>query len=180
RLFNDAYFERARAEPASWDTWPQFGRPPPELRLRIWLLSLRRNRMIELNIRSADGENSSTYPGGAPSPFPYYRECNHLGTTISGRGYTLSIRGRGFAASHSQLLWVNAEARQAALDYHRVRLPYPRAGANQLLALNPEHDVLFVRPEYHRFSVSTPASRPGPRQATVLVDSLHDVKAYNP
>ncbi|ROV94742.1 hypothetical protein VMCG_08890 [Cytospora schulzeri] len=35
---------------------------------------------------------------------------------------------------------------QAALEYYRVRLPFPRQNGAQVLFLNPEYDVLDVRP----------------------------------
>lgn len=77
----------------------------------------------------------------------------------------------------SPLLQVSSEARHAALQYYRVRLPFPRGGGGQVLYLNPEHDVLFVRPEVP--SRWTGAQAP-PRPTVVLIDFLHDVRAYDP
>ncbi|KAK3940184.1 hypothetical protein QBC46DRAFT_459121 [Diplogelasinospora grovesii] len=181
RLFNDVYF--SRAAPPACDTWAPCPRLPVELRLQIWLLLLRRHRMIEVVVcADADDEGDTTYPGDAPDgsqPW-YYTDRNHLGRIVSGRGYTLALdmAGRGYAASLNPLLWVNSEARQAALKFYRVHLPFPRQDGEQVLYLNPEHDVLYVRPAFG--SRSAGDYRPRPRTATVLADFLHDVRAYDP
>jgi hypothetical protein len=175
RLFNDVFFSRT-APPAIWDTWDPFPRLPVELRMSIWLLFLQRHRMIEVSIRAADDEDGTTYPGhddDAQSRF--YTHRNYLGRIVSGRGYTLYIKGRGYATSFSPLLWVNSEARQAALGFYRVHLPFPRQAGGQVLYLNPEHDVIYVRPEY-----PPPTVRLRIRPDTVLPDFLHDVRAYDP
>ncbi|KAL2155732.1 hypothetical protein VTH82DRAFT_474 [Thermothelomyces myriococcoides] len=100
-----------------------------------------------------------------------------MGKIVSGRGYTLSIKGRGsYAASLSPLLWVNREARHAALCFYHIRLPLPSPRGERVLYLNSEYDVLCVQPQYpYRAYVNrTPL-----RLATVLIDVLHDIRAYD-
>lgn len=161
-LYNDVHFKPVH----TCESWAIFPRLLPELRLRVWQLFLQRHRMIELNIFADDDQDNDSHSG-------YYSDLNHLGNIISGRSYSLNIKGRGYAASLSPLLRVNSEARHAALEFYRIRLPFPRQNAEQVLYLNPEHDVLYVRPEAHY-------GRSPPRAVTVLVDFLHDVKAYDP
>ncbi|KAL2014984.1 hypothetical protein VTK56DRAFT_6634 [Thermocarpiscus australiensis] len=177
RLFNDVYSSRC-APPAPCNaTWAPFPRLPIELRLQIWLFYLQRHRMIEVDICSPADEDDTTYPGDVCQS-RYYNDHNHLGKVVSGRGYTLNIRGRGsYAASLSPLLWVNNEARRTALSFYHVHLPFPRLHGERVLYLNSEYDVVYVRPRqpegvpfvHDRF----------PRHATILVDFLHDVKAYD-
>ena len=182
RLFNDVYFSRA-ATPPSYDTWAPFSRLPAELRLHIWLLFLGRYRMINLGIHVAEDENATAYPGDTADGVrsQYYINRNHLDKIVSGRGYTLVIRGRGYAASLNPLLWVNNEARQATLSFYRVHLPFPRQDGEQVLYLNPEYDVFCVRPEFRPKTLPpSPEPRPQPPPRTLLADFLHDVKAYDP
>lgn len=140
--------------------------------------------MLEITICPPDeDEDEPPYPGGADSRF--YSERNHLGNIISGRGYTLKIAGRGHAATFSPIMWVNRESRDAALrHYYRVHLPFPHQRAGRILYLNPEHDVLHLRPEL-RLETSDDGfeehlPRGAPRPLAVLADFLHDVKAYDP
>jgi hypothetical protein len=46
--------------------------------------------------------------------------------------------------------------------------------------LNPEYDVLYVRPEFRSPNMPPTDNQPKPRAASVLVDFLHDVRAYDP
>ncbi|OIW25348.1 hypothetical protein CONLIGDRAFT_691272 [Coniochaeta ligniaria NRRL 30616] len=178
RLFNDLYF--GRQQPALFDTWSQFTRLPVDLRVQIWLTVIRRHRMLEMTICPADDEvDETTYPGGAESR--YYTERNHLGNIISGRGYTLKIEGRGYSATFSPILWVNRESRYAALrHYYRVHPPFPHQHAGRTLYLNPEHDVLYLYPEYRRRMPPDYLPRRGPWPWALLPDFLHDVKAFDP
>lgn len=178
RLFNDVYF--GRPHPALFETWSPFSRLPGDIRLQIWLTVLRRHRMLEITIDPAyDEEDENTYPGGAGSR--YYTERNHLGNIVSGRGYTLKIAGRGYAATFNPILWVNRESRDAALRYYyRVHLPFPHQHAGQILYLNPEHDVLHLSPEsaWRQPPEHLPEWESWP--LTILADFLHDVKAFDP
>lgn len=174
-LFNDVYFSHW-APPALCDsTWAPFPRLPTELRLYIWLLCLRHRRMIEKNICAADDEDHTAYPGHVSKP-RYYTGRNPRSKIVSGRGYTLRVRGPGsYAASFSPLFWVNKEARRAARSFYHVHLPFPGPGAEQVLHLNPGHDVVHVRP---RGSRAIPGNLVLPPM-TILADFLHDVKAYD-
>ncbi|KUI61478.1 hypothetical protein VP1G_08678 [Cytospora mali] len=166
RLYNYVHF---RPGPAC-DSWPLFSLLLPELRLHIWELFLQRYRMIKLGICVDEEEDNDD----DDLQSHYYTERNYLGNIISGGNSSLSIEGRGYAdaALPSPLLWVNSEARHAALKFYRVRLPFPRQNGERVLYLSPEYDVLYVRP------MLEPEPRPEPR-AIVLVDFLHDVKAYD-
>ncbi|KAH6840636.1 hypothetical protein B0I37DRAFT_219690 [Chaetomium sp. MPI-CAGE-AT-0009] len=195
-LFNDVHFGRrasqSQAPGNSTDTenittgtiptittWASFPRLPAELRLNVWLSYLRRYRLIEVDVCAADHEDETTYPGNGgdnASQPRYYTGRNHLGKIVSGRGYTLSIRGRGcYAASLSPLLWVNSEARLATLSFYQIHLPFPGLHKEQVLYLNPAYDVVYVRP---RQPEVIRADR-GPNASTLLADFLHDAKAYD-
>lgn len=170
RIYNDVHF-RPRNQ-VICDSWALFPQLLPELRLHIWQVFLQQHRMIELGIR-ADGDEN-----GPQSH--YYTDRNHLGNIVSGRNYSLTISGRGYTASLSPLLRVSSEARQAALDFYRVQLPFPLRDGERVLYLNPEYDVLYVRPEFRSPNMPPTDVQPKPRAASVLVDFLHDARAYDP
>lgn len=132
KLYDDVYFKPL---PTS-ESWALFPLLLPELRLRVWQLFLQRYRMIELDILPDDGDDD-------PQSH-YYFSRDDLGNVVSGRGYLLIIKDRGYAASLSPLLHVNSEARHAALNFYRIRLPFPRHNGKNVLCLNPEHDVLYT------------------------------------
>lgn len=164
-LFNDVHFSHQEAaSPApSFPTWPLFPRLPAELRLHIWTLHLQRHRMIELNIDPADEDPDC------------YTRRNHLGQIVSGRRYTFTVRGRkpSFAPLLSLLMQVNREARRAVLGFYRIHLPFPGRQPNeQVLYLNPDYDVVYARPR-------EPEAGSYAGFATLLVDFLHDVRAYD-
>jgi hypothetical protein len=111
-----------------------------------------------------------------------YTHRNRLGNLISGRGYTLLMEGDGFAASFSPLLWVNREARQAALSFYRIHLPIPRGNSPKLLYLNPEHDLVYVARDPQDYPPTPDFLQ---LQDLILapfwlVHFLCDVKAYDP
>jgi hypothetical protein len=180
RLFNDEHFRRAPPPPL-FDVFLPFPRLPAELRLDIWLLLLRRHRMIEVGLYPAEDEDATMYPGvhsdGAVKP-RYYADRNSLGNIISSRGYTLQIECQGFATSLNPLLWVNSESRDITLNFYRVHMPFDKQ-QRTMLYLNPEYDVLCVRPEYipRPYSVS---AFDEPCHATMLADFLCDIRAYDP
>jgi hypothetical protein len=96
-----------------------------------------------------------------------YTRRNHLGKIVSGRGYLLAIRGRGYAATLSPLLRVDSETRQLTLDFYRVHLPLRQGyDRERLLYLNPMYDTLLIEPD--DMSVG------------VLFDFLQDIKAHDP
>ena len=178
-LFNDVYFHGGREAvspaPDTTSTWNSFPRLPVELRLHIWLLFLRQHRMIEVDLSPVAGD------------CPRYTNRNHLGRIVSGHLYTLHLRGRGaYAASLSPLLRVNREARGAAHSFYHVHLPFPAQqdtlGAQQILYLSPEYDIVCVRPRRPEIT-SDPRTRRNrrhyPRFSTILVDFLHDARAYD-
>lgn len=174
RLFNDVHFDRQAPLPPRDAPWAPFPRLPAELRSQVWLFFLRRHRMIEVDICGGPNENGTDYPGDA-SQSRYYCSRNSLGQVVSGRGYILRIPGRrGYAASLSPLLWVNTEARQAALRFYHIRLPLAGLHGGQLLYLNREYDIVFVRVQ-----PSAAIGTVDPHRATLLADFLHDAKAYD-
>jgi hypothetical protein len=191
RLFNDIYFSRAASLPtgAVSGVWAPFPRLPAELRRLIWLLFLRRHRMIDVTLGlqpgTAEREAGTPYPGDLPEGAGrrYYTARNHLGNVVSSRGYTVAIEGDRFAAWLSPLLWVNSEAREIALGFYRVHLPAPRRHPGRLLYLNPEYDVLYVRPCGKSGFLPAPDMPEHRREARlpgVLVDFLCDIRAYDP
>jgi hypothetical protein len=178
KLYNDVHFSRAAAPPVD-QGWAPFPRLPAELRLHIWLLFLRRRRMIEVGVRPAKDEEGGAYPGDdAEGQSRFYARLNHLGNRVSGRGYTLVLKGgQGFATALNPLLGVSSEARQVALGFYRVHLPFPGRHGEQLLYFNPEYDVLSAWPAC---VYRTEGFVPMPNAATVLVDLLCDMRAYDP
>jgi len=158
RLFNDTHFGPRSSKDKSWTP---FSHLPTELRLHIWQLFVQQHRLIEVDI------STPFYRNDPEQPARYYTDCNHLGNVVSGRGYELEIRGPGgYAAALSPLFGVNHEARQVALNFYRVRLPFAGNGIHRELCLNPEYDVLYVQPGY--------------LHTALLPDLLHDVRAYDP
>ncbi len=160
-LFNDVYFDRME-EPVSLSTWSPFPRLPGELRLLIWLLHLRRHRMVELDLGFAAGDDDA----------PRYTDRNHLGLVVSGGGYAFQVRGRGsYSTPPTPLLRVNHEAREAARSFYNIHLPLVTNTAH-VLYLSSEYDVVYVRPwhpiTYHPIILTS-----------ILVDFLHDARAYD-
>ncbi len=165
-LFNDVYFSRQEKPTCpSPSTWAPFSRLPAELRLRIWLLPLQQHRMIEVDVYGGDNDA------------PQYADRNHLGRIVSGRSYTSRLRGRGHCASSlTSLLRVSHEARQAALSFYHIHLPL---GTGQVLYLSSEYDVVYVRPRLRESTRLPPERDPIPNFGAILVDFLHDARAYD-
>ncbi|KAK3293765.1 uncharacterized protein B0H64DRAFT_405422 [Chaetomium fimeti] len=174
RIFNDVHFQHWEPPVLGDTTWGLFPRLPPELRLHVWLVYLRRYRMIELNICRAADEDATTYPGNGFHS-RYYTNRNAYGNIVSGRDYMLSWNGRrrGHPGSYSPLLWVNQESRRATLVFYRVKLPFFGLLREQVLYLNPEYDVVSIHPRWDQ--VGSADFDP----LTLLADLLHDVKAYD-
>ncbi|KAK3898954.1 hypothetical protein C8A05DRAFT_18535 [Staphylotrichum tortipilum] len=172
RLFNDLYFNRLEASPAPHGaTWTLFPLLPAELRLHIWLMCLRQHRLINLYL-SAPDEGPTAYPGPDDlSHSRYYKDVNHRGKVISGRGYTLRMAGhRDYGApALSPLLRVNSEARRAALGFYHIQLPFPVRATEKTLYLNAAYDVVHL----------CPRGAEGTRAAALLADFLHDVVAFD-
>ncbi len=138
--------------------------------------------MVEVGIRANKDEDGTAYPGKIPLLSRFYDRRNHLGKRVSDRGYTLVLKsGQNFAAMFNPLLWVNSEARQVALDFYRVHLPFPGRDEDRLLYINPEYDVLYAWPAYvyRTYADGTPIASL-PNVATLLVDLLCDLRAYDP
>lgn len=144
------------------DSFTLFPLLPTELRLKIWRFSLQRQRLI-----SALLEVNLVY--------------GYTGTSWHGMGYRVCVEG---CQVHSKLLRVSAEARRAAIDFYRVRVPciftkdldsvielgYERRSAEKRGAvyINPEYDVLRISSQLSGW-------------ATVAVEFLHDIKTvYDP
>ncbi|EJT70496.1 hypothetical protein GGTG_11519 [Gaeumannomyces tritici R3-111a-1] len=172
QLLNDTHFRSTPSDTA----FRFFQRLPVELRLIIWLHTLRRSRWVPLDIvLPEDEESRAKWPGqvgAASGPShqnkerpPSYTTTNSLGRVISGNDYYFAVHDDGSALS--PLLRVSKEARKVALDFYRLRLPVhhrlPQAQGRPLY-LNPEWDVIFLR--WAKF----------PR---LLADVLHDIKAYD-
>lgn len=167
-ILNDTY--PAGDTPAGGSpTFPFFARFPPEIRLKIWQSFLQRRRIIQLELAAARRGGS-----GDDERAPPYTTRNELGRVLSGDEFhpflhTLPPRCR--------LLEVCHEARQAALDFLRVRLPcHTRSQLAQfhgtaeparpiVIYLNPEWDFLFI-------------TRYG--SGKFLADFLHDFRAHDP
>ncbi|KAI0460681.1 hypothetical protein F5B21DRAFT_452860 [Xylaria acuta] len=130
RLLNKKYNEEY--------SFPQFALLPWELRNQIWKSALQQRRLIRVKLRERqpDGiteQESKDIKYGRPSLY------------VS--GFQLL----------SKLLRVNSEARNAALEFYRVRLPCVllRPGMEDDLShidvfpFNPEHDILWFEDTYH-------------------------------
>ena len=137
--------------------FPHFSRLPVEIRSAIWKCSLQRHRLIGITVVDETEDDDDYKP-------PPYTARNSLGNIISGQRYRLSI-----TTTHclTPLFWVNGLARQAALEFYRVHISYDfnAYGERLCLYLNPELDILHLRPE---------------GAPEILVDFVHDVKAYDP
>lgn len=153
-ILNDFHSDRPTAKEAAAE-FPQFSRLPVEILLAIWKCTLQRHRLIGITVLDESEDDDEP---------PLYTARNSLGNTISGERYRLLV-----TTNHrlTPLFWVNRQARQAALEFYRVHISYDfnAYGERLCLYLNPEFDILHVRPE----------GAPG-----ILVDFVHDVKAYDP
>lgn len=184
-LFNDVYFGRRESQeaPGPSSTWAPFPRLPTELRMHIWRLHLTRaHRMMEFSLMPvaiADDDNDG---GGNASSSQPYTNRNHLGRIVSGRSYTFCIQGRGLSdsASPTSLLGVNREAREAARSFYSIHLPL---GTGPVLYLSSEYDLVHVEPrrapEYDWVPPADPNPKRYPGWASILVDFLHDARAYD-
>jgi hypothetical protein len=126
-LLNDTYASKAPGDKTA--VFKLFPRLPPELRSAIWNASLRRWRIITVQIASPAPSSSDkvSKEGGN----------EHRYRVMAHQHYR-----------HSKLLRVSREARAAALQFYSVRLPCDNLASTPLY-FNPEHDFLFVRRESH-------------------------------
>ena len=125
-------------------------------------------------------EDNTTDSNASRSPrSPYYTQHNRLGNLISGGNYMLILDNfKHIASLRSPLFQVNSEARQLALEFYRVHLPFPQKDSDHILYLNPDYDVLYIWPTFgENHPMLTPRSV---RPVAVLIDFLHDVRAYDP
>ena len=158
-ILNDFHSDQSQAGEAL-PQFPMFPRLPIEIALAIWKCVLQRHRLISITVIDNDSNNSPP----RSSPQSLYTARNGLGNTISRKNYRLSI-----TTNHrlSPLLRVSRESRQAALEFYRLHIPcdFNVHGERRCLYLNPEFDFLHMKPE------GVPE---------ILVDFVHDVKAYDP
>lgn len=117
-----------------------FPKLPKELRTKIWLCALCRQRIINIHINTNRGL-SAAQAGEIP-------DCNN-----NGERYFIVIYGRQLL---SKFLRVNSKSREAALKFHRVHLPcrfndgvrkvaYPSLGT---FHFNTESDSLFIQAQW--------------------------------
>ncbi|KAI0597523.1 hypothetical protein F4775DRAFT_593216 [Biscogniauxia sp. FL1348] len=128
--------------------FPLFPQLPTELRLKIWQLSLERQRLIKVHLISRAimdlliahrNEEPDSHDKNSP--------------------YCAIVDG---TPMRSKLLRVCVEARQQALAFYRVRIPCRFASGNGFsldettapgtLYFNPEHDFLHVSQQTHEFA----------------------------
>ncbi|KAI0147580.1 hypothetical protein GGR57DRAFT_505478 [Xylariaceae sp. FL1272] len=139
-LLNRAYDQHS--------AFPQFLRFPPELRRLVWLSALQTRRLIRVTIEPL---------AGAPERYGFGVEYT--------RYATIQLAADGFQLMPA-LSRVNAEARQAALEFYRVRMPcYIARGVDdrrQLemvqfydLLLNPEYDILWFSDYRRQLTLAT-------------------------
>ncbi|KLU84365.1 hypothetical protein MAPG_03409 [Magnaporthiopsis poae ATCC 64411] len=157
---------------------PSFGRfseLPPELRLRIWHISLEdHRRLLKIYIGVGPSAPPVLHAAADVPEIPAYSTRNRLGNVISGRNYVASMRGRQV---HSKLLRTSCEAREAALSFFRVHIPLHFGEINNMYApvargtlyLSPEHDVIHLS-----------SWRGGDTDEYSFLDFIHDLKAYDP
>lgn len=143
-------------------TFHLFPSLPKELRLDIWEEAVPRERLIRVYL-SLLKEREDKLP-------PRYLKKNHLGNPISGPRYKAVAEGHQI---NSKFLCVNKEAREVALAFYRVHMPFSlrapgtnRAEESTTLYLSPEHDVLHIEAD-------------APVKET-LIDFFWDMKAYDP
>ncbi|KAI8623020.1 hypothetical protein F5Y19DRAFT_405723 [Xylariaceae sp. FL1651] len=113
-------------------SFPQFALLPWELRDQVWRYALRRRRIIRVDLHPTNPSDLNGQDSGDPEHF--------------GR-FVLCVNGPRLL---SKLLRVNSQARHAALEFYRVRLPCllvnPGVEPSNLvvgtLLFNPEYDVL--------------------------------------
>ncbi|TGJ81610.1 hypothetical protein E0Z10_g7152 [Xylaria hypoxylon] len=126
-------------------SFPLFPLLPAELRLDIWQFSLKRWRLIDIELAPKDDEQDL-----GQDEEPQHKRRNKLGNFISGAPYQVTANGPQLL---SKLLRVNSEARQAALNFYRVHIPCRLVVGEKeenggILPLNPEFDILSIHPVF--------------------------------
>ncbi len=182
-LLNDKYCSPLPANPARCFTlFPQL---PVELRLCVWRSYLQRKRLVSITVWPFGEADDATAKAGQDACF--YTGRNKLGKVVSGKAYELVTN-----TDHrlSPLLSVNAEARGAALDYYRLRMPFCAAPGYvsddaRLVYLNPEFDIVHVNPPRQPAQFLRPDEPPTEVQEEVpaqdlFADFLHDCRAFDP
>ncbi|GAW19156.1 hypothetical protein ANO14919_086400 [Xylariales sp. No.14919] len=118
--------------------FPQFVLLPWELRNEVWKYASQKKRMIRVSLKERQPDDIT---------------AQESSDTKYGRCF-LFING---SQLFSKLLRVNSEARKAALEFYRVRLPcvLTHPGSNDartrvgMFPFNPEHDVLWFEQVHH-------------------------------
>ncbi|KAK8069195.1 hypothetical protein PG994_005811 [Apiospora phragmitis] len=150
----------SQPRPPCHDAFPQFTRLPGELRLQIWRESLKRNRLIRVDLALPKPD------ADADIRYSHRTDC---GKAITGGRYHATIPGYHI---YSKLLRVSAEARYEALLFYRIHIPcyirdpWGKTRKASILYLNPEYDFLHLETRF-------------PAKDTV-VDYMFDIKAYDP
>lgn len=135
---NSTIFSPVDVSLASTASFHSFGSLPPELRIKIWRLSLHRQRIIKICLQPRFLTTALAEQQGTSRPATHEHET--YGAVVE-----------GFRVI-SKLFHVNRESRAAALDFYRVHvscwLNEGRTKSDKLipgyLYLNPEHDFLWI------------------------------------
>ncbi|VUC36979.1 unnamed protein product [Clonostachys rosea] len=141
-------------------SFPQFSKLPLEIRLKIFKLSLLRERFFQLWLERDDQRVSAKDP-------------------ITRNTYIVNVQGRNI---HSKLLRVNRDARHAALAFYRVHIPCRHEwcsvpGSTGFLYVNPERDIIrigFLPPRRGQTILPPDSRKPS------IVDFLLDTKRRDP
>ncbi|KAI0526241.1 hypothetical protein F5B22DRAFT_584949 [Xylaria bambusicola] len=115
-------------------SFPQFALLPWELRNQVWRFALQKRRLLHVNLSDTmrvDGLSEHE------SRSVKYGQC--------------FLIADGFQAI-SKLLRVSSEARSAALEFYRVRLPCVLNGRVGKLPFNPEYDILWFQEKFERIN----------------------------
>ncbi|PVI02345.1 hypothetical protein DM02DRAFT_670634 [Periconia macrospinosa] len=147
-------------------SFPHFQSLPPELRKRIWNLSLPDRRLLEITLTvAAPPRDCEQQPRDVESRSPLYTMKNHMGNIISGADYRIRMRSTGV---NSPLLHVNSEASSEVHHIQRVHIPVHGSSTSHAsrLHLCPERDTLLITVE-------------SKRNVAHVADFIHDVLAYD-
>ncbi|ORY02676.1 hypothetical protein BCR34DRAFT_591847 [Clohesyomyces aquaticus] len=139
------------------DTFHHFPRLPPELRLRIWELSVQKHRLLEAQITSKFHDTKN----------PPYSTLDEL---FSDRKYIILVRG---IQLHSKLLRVSRESRKEALRFYRVHIPCYLHKARSVRGY--KRSILYFNPEYDYMHVILNGST-----SHDFIDLIHDLKSQDP
>jgi hypothetical protein len=151
-----------------------------ELRLKIWLFAMRRQRIINIFLQRGQEEVIDDSPTGTGTSKWDWTE---ILSSDPNPPYGIFVEGYQLI---SKFLRVSRESRQEALRFHRVHIPCRLMSKPQRLGgniMNPEETrlgILYFNPEYdflHVSSVFPPQARTG----VFFFDFVHQLKTtYDP